>query len=68
MLYFQLVSKLQTYYWTFLKDNRKSIDKGGHVVAFANLRGNSWRFCDQTKSLFWKFIFSADDQKYLLKN
>ncbi|KEH38549.1 putative protein kinase RLK-Pelle-SD-2b family [Medicago truncatula] len=47
-------------YWTMQKDNRKIIDKVGHVVAFANLSDNSWRFYDNNKSLLWQFIFSAD--------
>ncbi|XP_004501336.1 G-type lectin S-receptor-like serine/threonine-protein kinase SD2-5 [Cicer arietinum] len=47
-------------YWTMQKDNRKTIDKDGDVVAFANLTDNSWRFYDKNKSLLWQFIFSDD--------
>jgi hypothetical protein len=47
-------------YWTMQNDNRKIVDKVGHVVAFANLRDNSWRFYDNSRSLLWQFIFSVD--------
>jgi len=47
-------------YWTMQNDNRKIVDKVGHVVAFAKLRDNSWRFYDNNRSLLWQFIFSVD--------
>ncbi|KEH38797.1 putative protein kinase RLK-Pelle-SD-2b family [Medicago truncatula] len=45
-------------YWTMQNDNRKTINKNGDVVAFANLSDNSWRFYDNNKSLLWQFIVS----------
>ncbi|CAK8535168.1 unnamed protein product [Lathyrus sativus] len=45
-------------YWTMQKDNHRTIDKNGDVVAFANLSANSWRFYDDNSSLLWQFIFS----------
>ncbi|RHN70638.1 putative protein kinase RLK-Pelle-SD-2b family [Medicago truncatula] len=52
--------KIPQVYWTMQEDNRKTIDKDGHVVVSANLSDNSWRFYDDKKSLLWQFIFSDD--------
>ncbi|XP_028792737.1 G-type lectin S-receptor-like serine/threonine-protein kinase SD2-5 [Neltuma alba] len=49
-------------YWSLQKDNRKTIDKDGGLVASASLSENSWRFYDKNKSLLWQFIFSEDSE------
>ncbi|CAJ2662602.1 unnamed protein product [Trifolium pratense] len=50
--------KIPQVYWTMQNDNRKIIDKYGHVVVSANLSDNSWRFYNENKSLLWQFVFS----------
>ncbi|XP_054788445.1 G-type lectin S-receptor-like serine/threonine-protein kinase SD2-5 [Prosopis cineraria] len=47
-------------YWSLQKDNRKTIDKDGGLVASASLTENSWRFYDKNKSLLSQFIFAGD--------
>ncbi|WJX41764.1 non-specific serine/threonine protein kinase [Trifolium repens] len=50
--------KIPQVYWSMQNDNRKLIDKDGHVVVSSNLTDNSWRFYNEKKSLLWQFIFS----------
>ncbi|WOG90923.1 hypothetical protein DCAR_0310170 [Daucus carota subsp. sativus] len=47
-------------YWSIRQDDRKIIQKNGQNVSAAYLIGNSWRFYDKSRIVFWQLIISGE--------